>query len=207
MSALNDWFWDLLEVAEERLDSYLWEEDGLDKFLQALGASLLGLKTKLPVPGQQAVGQVGRRMRRELKEDKPDQAALAEQRRRIARVSRYKSLSSLHKMDPGDFEHWVAGYFKRKRFRNVRVTQLSADFGIDIYMTCRNGAEAVVQVKRYKGSVGRPVIQQTYGAMHLVGASRCYVVTCGSFAKTARELESAHKDILLIDGQELVRRK
>ena len=71
-------------------------------------------------------------------------------------------------------------------------------------MTCPNRRRAVVQVKRYKGTVGRPVVQQTYGAMHLVGAERCYVVTYGRFARPARELEEEHKDIVLLDGRQLV---
>ncbi len=45
--------------------------------------------------------------------------------------------------------------------RNVIVTPFSNDFGIDVYMTCPNRAQAIAQCKQYKGAVGRPTVQQT----------------------------------------------
>jgi restriction system protein len=86
-------------------------------------------------------------------------------------------------------------------FRNVRIVPPGPDFGLDIYMTCPNGKKAIVQCKKYaaKHLVDRPVIQQTFGVMHLLSAKKCYVVTTSSFTRDALEL-GQRKDIVLLDG-------
>jgi hypothetical protein len=116
-----------------------------------------------------------------------------------------KSLRQLQSMDPYEFEEWVGRYFEAQGYRDVLVTQGAADFGVDVFMCHPRGGDIVVQCKRFKAGhlVGRPIVQQTYGVMHLLGAKHCYVVTSSGFSEPALDLERDHKDIVLIDGERL----
>lgn len=174
------------------------------RVLQAFGAGLLGQKAQGAKPiAEQAVQQIGRLLRARLQAVQANRQLREEQSRRTAALQSARSLKQLMRMDPGDFEHWTKGYFERYGFKDVVVTQLSNDFGIDVIMKTGRGQPAVAQCKRYKGTVGRPTVQQTYGAMKLVGAKHCYVVTTGRFTEEAMAL-SERRDIHLLDGQFIV---
>ena len=178
----------------------------LARNLKAFGAGMTGKKAALSATDEKLLYRLGRNWLKKYHYLKANRSELARQKQQLEKAQQQiiRSAARLQTMHPQKFEYWVAGYFQKLGYMNVTVTQYSADFGIDIYMTCPNRRKAVVQVKRYSGAVGRPVIQQTYGAMHLVGAKYCYVVTSGEFASTARELEQKHKDIILVDGKQLV---
>jgi len=203
MEDFQDRAWDLADRIDEAIQEALFDEERLINAVKAFGAGLLGREAHLSAVEQRILFVLGQWLMRQIKRAMADRAALAEQRRRMKVVGQHRTLQQLLKMDPADFEYWTANYFKNRGFRNVLVTPFSADFGIDIYMTCPDRKKAVVQCKRYKGVVGRPIVQQTYGAMHLVNAKRCYVVTTGRFAETARKLEAEHSDIILLDGEQL----
>lgn len=217
MTEDNGWFENLVELLGEQFDFSVLSDDEVQRIIKEqlihgariLGAGLLGEKIDLSASEQKILYKIGQFARTRLNGLQNDREKRRKQRENITRCSllKIKTLGKLQKMAPEDFEYWVAGYFERHGFTNVLVTQYSGDFGIDIYMTCPNRVKAVVQVKRFTGSVGRPVIQQTYGAMRLVNARKCYVVTSGHFAKTAQELEMQRKDIILIDGKKLLEKK
>jgi HJR/Mrr/RecB family endonuclease len=48
------------------------------------------------------------------------------------------------------------------------------------------------------------VVQQTFGVTVLVGAQRCLVVASGEFSSKVRELQTERKDVVLIDGKQLL---
>lgn len=197
----------LPEYLATRLDDYL-NSDQFVEDLEALGAGLLAQKdVKVKSQRAQLLRLAGMKLRRQLVSLHENVALKREQRKRITTLTKreIRRVQQLHKMDPQDFEYWVAGYFKRCRYRKVMVTQYSADFGIDVHMYTSGGVEAVAQVKRYRKPVGRPVVQQTYGAMTLVGAKRCFVVTSGRFTRAALALAEENSDIYLIDGAQLVK--
>lgn len=175
--------------------------------LVAVGAGLLGEQVALSDERSEALHKLGQAVRKRLLSAAEDQTLQEQQARRIAEVSKrsMRKPADLGRMSPEDFEYWVAGYFKRRRFRHVVVTQFSRDMGIDIYMKTPRGKEAIAQVKRYGKPVGRPVVQQTLGAMMQVGAECCYVVTNSTFSREAWEAaEKLPRLVHLIDGDQLL---
>lgn len=150
---------------------------------------------------------LGKKLRQRLLLAAPDRTLKAEQQTRIAALNTraVRKLQDLAKMDPEDFEYWVAGYFKKRRIRSVVVTQLSHDKGIDIFMKTPKGHEAVAQVKRYNKPIGRPVVQQTLGAMHVAEAEHGYVVTNNRFTRDALAIaQKCPRVVHLIDGAQLL---
>lgn len=110
-------------------------------------------------------------------------------------------LSKLQAMDPIAFEKYVGTLFAKRGYR-VQDTQASADEGIDLIV--RRGRQmAVVQCKRYQGSVGQPVVRDLYGVMLHTGAKEAYLVTTGSVTAAARRW-AADKPIHLVDQHRLV---
>ena len=115
------------------------------------------------------------------------QMAKTEQQRQKAYadyVARVRSSEYLRQMDPRGFEHLICNVYRRIGFL-VEETPYSGDSGIDGYMR-REGKLYLLQCKRVKGSVGRPVLQQLYGCMNDHQAAGGVVVTTGSVSGQAR---------------------
>ena len=113
------------------------------------------------------------------------------------------SLAQLSELTPSQFEAYVAyRLFERKGYRvnNIRDTK---DGGIDILVTDGMGQQAIVQCKRYRGTVGAPIVRDLYGTMVHQGAGYAYLVTNSTFSEEAR-IWAAGKPIELIDGRRLV---
>jgi len=101
------------------------------------------------------------------------------------------------RLSPQDFERAVAATFRARGYA-VENRRFSGDHGVDLLV--RRGRErAVVQCKRYSGTVGEPVLRDLYGAMAHEGANRGYVVTSGRFTEPARRWARG-KRIVLVDG-------
>ncbi len=60
-----------------------------------------------------------------------------------------------------------------------------------------------MQCKRYRGTVGAPIVRDLYGTMVHHGAGYAYLVTNSTFSEEAR-IWAAGKPIELIDGRRLV---
>jgi restriction system protein len=113
------------------------------------------------------------------------------------------SLRQLQTMDPFAFEEYVAQrLFARQGYRVIN-TQDSKDGGVDILVTNRYGQQAVVQCKRYRGTVGAATVRELYGTMIHSGATRAFLVTSSTISDDARKW-AANKPIVLIDGKRLV---
>lgn len=191
---------------DELLDVVLakMEPEKLQSGLKAFGAGMMGeRKPRSSGVEEEALHKLGESLLRRIQQHQKNKALQAQQRSEIARLGASQTKQQLNKLTPEEFEYWTGGYFERFGFRNVAVTTFSADFGVDVYMTTPDGKQAVVQCKQYKGTVGRPVVQQTYGIMKLLEAELCYVVTTGKFTSAAAEL-GERRDIILLDGEFLV---
>ncbi|MEM7535456.1 MAG: restriction endonuclease, partial [Chloroflexota bacterium] len=104
-------------------------------------------------------------------------------------------------MDPIVFEHLTAALFERRGYE-TETTIASGDEGVDV--TIRKGDTlAVVQCKRYEGSVGQPTIRDLYGTMFHNNADEAYLVTTAMLTRQAQEWAQG-KPIHLIDGFTLV---
>lgn len=120
---------------------------------------------------------------------------------KLKRRQKASILSYLKSMDPILFEHLTGALFEEQGYR-VETTVASGDEGVDVKL--RKGFKtAVVQCKRYGGSVGQPVVRDLYGTMLHNKAAEAYLVTTGSITKQAQEW-SEGKPIELVDGFTLV---
>lgn len=112
-------------------------------------------------------------------------------------------------MAPYAFEHLVRDLLEAMGYVDVRVTRQSGDKGIDVVATVQFGITTiteVVQVKRLKGSIGRPVLDQLRGALPYYKAIRGTIITIGTFSKGCKDgaIYPGAAPISLIDGDKLV---
>ena len=119
-------------------------------------------------------------------------------RQKFDRINR---LSQVQSMDPIEFEQYV-GYLYQKEGYRVALTVTSGDEGVDLFLR-RGLSTAVVQCKRYSGTVGQPTVRDLYGAMVHNKARRAMLVTSGSISQPAEDWAKG-KPIDLIDGHELM---
>lgn len=119
-------------------------------------------------------------------------------RQKFERINR---LNQVQSMDPIEFEQYV-GYLYQKEGYRVAMTVTSGDEGVDLFLR-RGMSTAVVQCKRYAGTVGQPTVRDLYGAMIHNKARRAMLVTSGSISHPA-EVWAKGKPIDLIDGHELM---
>lgn len=115
-----------------------------------------------------------------------------------------KHIEDLTKLDPREFEFFCADYLKANGYWNVNVTQASNDGGKDI-IAYKHFKKYVVECKRYKGSVGRPIVQKLHSAAITSGATGI-IMTTGNYTKQAKDY-AYRTNIKLIDKKDLVRYK
>jgi restriction system protein len=106
-------------------------------------------------------------------------------------------------MSHRDFEYYVADFLRLTRDLKTYVTQAAKDGGKDI-IAFDDDEKIYVEVKHWKGNVGRPAIQKLNGAMLADRVNRGYFITSSGFTKDA--LEYAQKtNITLINGDDLIK--
>jgi restriction system protein len=120
-------------------------------------------------------------------------------RRRFGRVH---TLPQMLALEPGEFENWSGMLFQLMGYR-VDVVAHTGDHGIDLQVTNPRVRRGLVQCKRYRGTVGEPVVRDLYGTMMHEGADCGWLVTTGGISRQAHEWAGA-KPIELLDGQKLV---
>lgn len=99
-------------------------------------------------------------------------------------------LSTLDRMTGEEFEDALARMFAAQGYHVVQ-TPVTGDFGADLLL--RRGADrAVVQAKRYAGSVGQEAVREAHAAKAIYGADRAVVVTTGRFTSHAMQLARAN---------------
>lgn len=114
-----------------------------------------------------------------------------------------RSVQELQALSPDAFEELVAAFFRSFGHRVRRVGK-TGDHGVDLVVYTKNQGKWIVQCKRYRSSVGEPVVRDFYGAMHHEAASRGFVMTSGTFTPQALEWARG-KPITLYDGPGLVK--
>ncbi|MDR2653381.1 MAG: Mrr restriction system protein [Prevotellaceae bacterium] len=108
------------------------------------------------------------------------------------------------------FEHLCGRLLKEYNFENIEITQRSHDGGIDGYATLKLNPfvslSVFFQCKRYLGTVPTEKVQAFIGAMETNKRSveKGLMITTGSFAQNAVEIEKANIKLELIDGDKLV---
>jgi restriction system protein len=113
------------------------------------------------------------------------------------------SLEQVRELTPSQFEAYVAyRLFARKGYRVDNIRDVK-DGGVDIVVVDHLGQQAIVQCKRYRGTVGAPIVRDLYGTMIHSGVGYAFLVTNSTFSEDARQW-AAGKPIELIDGRRLV---
>jgi uncharacterized membrane protein YeaQ/YmgE (transglycosylase-associated protein family) len=109
------------------------------------------------------------------------------------------SVAAMYQLTPSDFEAYVAHRLFARQGYQVINTPDTKDGGIDVLITDPYGRQAVVQCKRYRGTVGSATVRELYGTMIHSGAARAYLVTTAEISPDARRWAEG-KPITLIDG-------
>lgn len=108
-------------------------------------------------------------------------------------------------MSPEQFEHFVAALLECMGYR-ARVTQFSGDGGVDVIAHRDElGLEPPiikVQVKQVQTTIGRPEVQQLFGAVE--GDEKGLFVSLGGYSSDARAFERSKPNLRLLGGAELV---
>ena len=118
------------------------------------------------------------------------------------RFAASRSLEHLLTLSPSEFERWTATLLEGYGYQ-VRNMPDTSDHGIDLIVTSPAGEIGVVQCKRYRGTVGEPVVRDLYGTVVHVGAVRGFLVTTGAISRSARAWAGG-KPLELIDGETLI---
>ncbi len=117
---------------------------------------------------------------------------------------------TLHNMPPAKFEELVGALLDAMDYQDVEVTKVSGDKGIDVVGSVQFGITTVtevVQVKRQRNNVARPILDQLRGCLPYHNAIRGTLITLSDFTKGCQEaaLFPNAAPITLINGDELVR--
>lgn len=120
----------------------------------------------------------------------------------------YKNIFCLHinenKIDQltgFEFELLVQKLLIKSGYHDVKITQASGDYGIDI-LAKKKHVFYGFQCKRYQKNIGVNAIQQAYGGISYYNLDQAIVITNSYFTEAAYQLASVN-DILLIDRQKL----
>lgn len=114
------------------------------------------------------------------------------------------TIDGLLKLSPVDFERWVKVNIFEKEGWTVAETKTTGDGGIDLVLT-KNGEHSIAQCKRFRNTVGEPLLRDFYGAMMSEGVSKGFFITTGLFSLSALKF-SEQKPIVLIDRRILAQR-
>ena len=118
-------------------------------------------------------------------------------------------LGRLAVMDPYALERLVGDLLDAMGYREVQVTKASNDKGVDVVGTIEVGiteVKEVIQVKRVKANVQRPVLDGLRGSLHRFRAMRGTIIATSGFSPgtVSASQEAGAAPITLIDGSRLV---
>jgi hypothetical protein len=123
-------------------------------------------------------------------------------RKRIeALLTPNKVRDEINHMTGPEFEKFMAALFRQKGYE-VEETPPSGDQGVDLILPDLDGKRVVIQLKRWTGPVGNAAVQATFAGMAHYEAAEGWIITTGTFTKSARTLARSTR-VRLIDGKEL----
>ncbi len=115
----------------------------------------------------------------------------------------------LENLNPFAFERLVCDLLTEMGYEDVEVTQPTNDKGVDVKAVVQFGITTineVIQVKRHRANVQRPVLDMLRGSLHRFKAQKGTIITIGDFGKGARDsaFEIGAAPITLINGDTLI---
>lgn len=112
------------------------------------------------------------------------------------------ALAEIDQFDGDTFEYYVVVLMSVLGYSNVKKTQASNDYGVDVVCE-KDGIRYGIQCKRYKGAVGRDAVQQVASGLNHYHCNKGIVITNSTFTRNARTL-AQENDVLLIDRQKMI---
>jgi HJR/Mrr/RecB family endonuclease len=113
-----------------------------------------------------------------------------------------RQIEDFVQLSPREFEDMIVELYHRAGHKAKR-TGASGDHGVDVTVEAKNGEKWVVQCKRWRGSVGEPVVRDFYGVVQHEKADKGIIFTTGKFTGPAQQWAKG-KPITLYDGAKLV---
>jgi len=115
----------------------------------------------------------------------------------------------LENMDPYAFERLICDLLTEMGYEDVEVTQPSNDKGVDVKAVAQFGITTineVIQVKRHRANIQRPVLDMLRGSLHRFKAQKGTIITTGDYGKGAKDaaFEMGVAPITLINGDKLI---
>lgn len=117
---------------------------------------------------------------------------------------------TLAEMNPFAFEQLIGDLLSAMGYQDVEVTAATGDKGVDVVATIEMGITnitEVIQVKRRRSNLGRPVVDRLRGALPYHKAIRGTIITLGGFSSGCKEAAvfPGAAPITLIDGDQLLK--
>lgn len=100
---------------------------------------------------------------------------------------KHYTLKELDAMEGHKFEYACADILKANGYKNVKVTQGSGDFGVDITAE-KNNFKYAVQCKCYSHKLDNTPIQEVVGGLAYYGCTKGMVMTNNYFTEPAKQL-------------------
>ena len=85
------------------------------------------------------------------------------------------------------YEHSCAKYLSKLGYKNITLTKVSGDQGIDIIAT-KGNLKYGFQCKYYSGTVGNDAVQQAFSGIAYYKLDKAVVITNSDFSSGARKL-------------------
>ena len=128
------------------------------------------------------------------------------QQRQEVRAALKQQLATL---DPFLFEALVGELLSAMGYQEIQLTQRRRDLGIDLVARIELGVSSVrevIQVKRERRRIQRPVLDALRGSLHRFNAVRGTLVNLGGFSggTLSAAFEPGAAPITLIDGEKLI---
>ena len=95
-----------------------------------------------------------------------------------------------------EYEHLVGKYLSALGYTNVKVTQGSGDYGVDI-IASKDNKKYAIQCKLYSNHVGISAVQEVAAGMAMYGCTDSMVITNNVFTQAAKDLARVNGVILL----------
>lgn len=100
------------------------------------------------------------------------------------------TLAACDHMEGHAFEQLCADVLKANGFTQVRVTQASGDYGVDV-LAQKGGVPYAIQCKCYSSSVGNHAVQEAYSGAAYYGGRVPVVLTNQEFTAAAKTMASS----------------
>ncbi len=127
------------------------------------------------------------------------------QQRRVfeKKVGGVNTVNDLLNLSPTEYENMVMELYQAYGHQAKR-TRATGDHGVDVVVQTKSGEKWIVQCKRWRGTVGEPIVRDFFGTMQHEKADKGAVITSGRFTQQAREWVKG-KPIYLYDGTQFIK--